>query len=408
MTQNYDVIIIGGGIVGSSLAAHLASEKNKKLRICVINSTNSGMPASEAAAGLLTPFQLNELENPALKEFCFKSFEYFPKFLETINSGTSIKNIDLGYRQAGSLYLIFSNLEFAQKETEIKDLRTIEPKASFLNKADIIKHEPLITKDLIGAYHYPSESYINNPKFLKAVYLYCTENSVEYLNTTVKKLDLRNDLIENVVLDNGQTVSAKKVVLCNGVWANSLLKDVCNIEQPLIKAIKGEIIRVEVCDDNPLLQKIIFCSEGYLVPRPATNQFENDSILIGSTSEEIDLEKIKSPFLNTVSGISSLTNLFKTLVPSSKEYSINNYWAGLRPQTKDKLPIIGKIPGVKNLYCSLGHYRNGILMGPQSGKLLKELILDNYEDPMLKHFQFERLFKIQSKEKSKTVLIPQG
>ncbi len=412
MAQDYDVIIIGGGIIGSSLAAYLASEKSEKLKIALVNSTNLGMMASQAAAGLLTPFQLNELENPVLKDFCFKSFEHFPEFLETITSVPSTKNIDFGYRQAGSLYLIFSNLEFAQKENEIKDLRTIEPKASFLSKVEVPKYEPLVTKDVIGAYHYPSEAYINNPKFLKAIYLYCIEKNVEFLDTAVKKLNLKNNTVENIVLDNGQTISAKKFVLCNGAWANHFLKEIFNTDETLIKPIKGEIIRVEALHATPLLQKIIFCSEGYILPRPATNHFETDSILIGSTSEEIDLEKIRmshgTPLANTVSGISSVLNLFKKLMPNYKDYLIADYWAGLRPQTKDKLPIIGKIAELENLYCSLGHYRNGILMGPYSGKIVKDLILENHSEYNIEHFQIDRLLKPQGKEKLNRSLIPQN
>ncbi len=397
MTQNYDVIIIGGGIIGSSLAAHLAGEK---LKIAIINSSNLGMPASEAAAGLLTPFQLNELENPGLKDFCYKSFEYFPEFLEKISSSPALKNIDLGYRKTGSLYLIFSNLEIAQKENEIKGLRTIEPKASFLNKVDISKYESLVTKDLIGAYHYPSEGLINNPKLLKAIHAYCIEKKVDVLNTTVKKINVKNNVVENLTLGNEETISAKKYVLCNGVWVNNFLKDVLNTDENIIKAIKGEIIRVavETLHATSLLQKIIFCSEGYILPRPATNAFERDSILIGSTSEEIDLSKEKNPFANTTSGTFSLMELFKKLVPKHNDYKIVDSWAGLRPQTKDKLPIIGKIPEVENLYCSLGHYRNGILMGPYSGKILTNLILENYSDDNIEPFQINRLFKSQTRD----------
>ena len=403
MTQDYDVAIIGGGIIGSSLAAHLA---NEKLKTIVINSVNLGMPASEAAAGLLTPFQLNEMENPVLKDFCFKSFEYFPKFLETISSISSTNNIDLGYRQAGSLYLIFSNLEFAQKENEVKEVKLREPKVSFLSKVEIPKYEPLVTKDVMGAYHYPSEAYVNNPKFLKAIYLYCIEKRVEFLSTTVKKINIKNNSVENITLDNGQIISAKKFVLCNGVWATPFLKEVLNTNENIIKAIKGEIIRVGVSRDLHL-QKIVFCSDGYILPRPATNKFETDSVLIGSTSKEVDLSGDMPWNVSTVSGMSSLINLFKTLIPDYKDYSIIDCWAGLRPQTKDKLPIIGKMPEIENLYCSLGHYRNGILMGPYSGKILKDLILENRTEYNIELFKIDRLFKSNNKEKSDYILTSQ-
>ena len=406
MTQDYDVIIIGGGIIGTSLAAQLASEKSKK--IAIVNSNSLGMPASEAAAGLLTPFQINELENPILKDFCFKSFEYFEEFLKTITSSSSVKNIDLGYRKTGSLYLIFSNFEIAQKENEIKDLKAIEPKASFLNKLDVQKYEPLITKDLIGAYHYPSEGYINNPKFLKAIQAYCIDNKVDFINANVKKINIKNNYVENIILDNEVTISAKQYALCNGVWSNHFLKEILNTNENMINAIKGEILRVETLHATSLLQKIVFCSEGYILPRPATNAFETDSVLIGSTSEEVDLDKTENLSSNSVPGISSLMDLFKKLLPTHKNYKITNSWAGLRPQTKDKLPIIGKVPEVENLYCSLGHYRNGILMGPHSGKILKDLMLENDTEYNIEPFQIDRLLKSQSKEKLSRPLIPQN
>ena len=388
MIKNYDVAIVGGGIIGNSLAAHLASAN---LSTVVINSTSLGMPASVAAAGLLTPFQLHELENPLLKDFCFKSYEYFQTFYEMIKSNSKSANIDLGFRQPGSLYLIFSNFEIAQKENELKQFKSIIQGISFLNRQEVLKQEPLITKEIIGAYSYPNEGFINNPRFLKAISSYCIEKKVTFLEKEVIEINIRKNRIESITLNNGEIISANKFVLSNGAWTNKLLKKIFNTNEDIIKSIKGEIVQVEAISEQ-LLQKIIFCSDGYILPRPATNQFEKPSVLIGSTSEEVDIKDNTNIFNNTVSGVSTLTNLLQKLLPGYKNCPVIKLWAGLRPQTKDKLPILGHVEEIENLYCSTGHYRNGILMGPYSGKIIKDLIIENNLEYNIEPFRINRLF----------------
>lgn len=386
MAQNYDVIIIGGGIIGNSISAHLA---NENLKIAVVSTNTLGTPASIAAAGLLTPFQLNEYENPLLKNFCLKSFEYFLSFYELIKSET---NTNLGFNKSGSLYVIFSNLEIAQKESELKEVKNIA-RVSFLNKIEIPKYEPQVTKDTLGAYHYADEGFINNPKFLKAISNYCVERKVSYINYEVTEINIKNDHIESIHLSNGETISAKKYVLSNGTWANKFLRKLFNIDENLIKGIKGEMLQVEAIQELSLLQKILFCKEGYILPRPATNQFEKPSILVGSTSTEVNVEDEKDVFQNTTSGISSLLNLLQKLLPAYKNSQILNTWSGIRPQTKDKLPILGGLEEIENLYLALGHYRNGILMGPLTGKITKDLILGNESEYNIDSFKAERFFK---------------
>lgn len=394
MNKNYDVAIIGGGIVGSALAAHLA---NENLKVVVLKSENLGTPASIAAAGLLSPFQIDELENPLLKDLCFKSFEYLPQFIENILSSPSNSNIDLGYRKSGSLFLLFSNFEFAKKENEIKEIKELEPNVQFVNRVDIEKYEPLLTKEAIGAYHFPSEGYINNPKFLKSVWNSCMYNKVDFLNKKVTRLNMKANVVESISLEDGENIQSKTFVIANGVWANTFLKDLFNLKEDIVSAIKGEIIQLESTEEK-IINKVIFCSEGYITPRPKTNNFETSSILVGSTSELIDIKTNKDPYSASINGLSSLLNLFKKLIPSHNNFHLSNKWSGLRPQTKDKLPAIGKIPGLENLFCSIGHYRNGILMSAFSGMILKDIILGNSMEYNIEPFKVDRFLELKNKE----------
>ncbi len=388
MTQMFDIAIIGGGIIGSSTAAHLAQEG---LKVVLINSSSLGLPASFAAAGLFQ-LQLGELENPKLTNFYIESFKYFPVFYNTLKSSSFLKDIELGFKQTGSFYLTFSKDEITERENEIKELIKVN-NISFLSRDEVYKSESQITKDITGAYFYPEEGFINNPKFLKAILAYCLEQNIKYVSAVISQINIVKNKIEYITLSNGEKLMASKYVLSNGFWANKILKQIFNTDENIIQGVKGEVLQVNQRAGKSL-QKVILCKDGYIVPRPATNTLELDSLIIGGTYEEIDSYCDKDVFRNTVKGIATLSELLKKILPEYANAHILKMWAGVRPNTKDNMPIIGKSE-IDNLYFGLGHFRNGILMGPLTGKVLKDLLLEQNIDVDISPFQINRFKRLQ-------------
>ena len=262
---------------------------------------------------------------------------------------------------------------------------------SFLNKQEVFKLESAVTKEIIGAYHFPKEGYINNPRFLKAIQNHLIQNKATIINSIVESIDLEKNSIESITLKNSEKINAKKYILCNGAWANQLLRQALKLKEDLISAIKGEIIQLEA-KEQLQLNKILFCKEGYILPRPATNKFETNSILVGSTSEEVNIETPNS-FLNSLKAITHLSNLFYKLLPNQQNCHLINQWCGLRPKTKDSLPIMGNVDEIKNLFLALGHFRNGILMGPYTGKIMADLICDEHLEFDINSFNVNRFLK---------------
>ncbi len=387
MVETYDIAIIGGGIIGNSIAAHLAKEN---LKIAIIDPNNLGLPASKAAAGLFQ-IQSSELGNKELIDFCHESFSYFPKFYKEISD--SFENIDLGFRKTGSIYLTFNEEDIKEKENEYNELK-IKPKLSFLKKEEVFILEPKAAKNIVGGFHYPEEGYINNPKFLKAISSYCLANNTVFIESRVEEIAINKNKIQNVVLANGEIIHANKYILCNGAWANKLLKKALNIEQNLIIGVKGEIMQLGVNGQLPI-KNVLLSHNGYIVPRPATNSLEEDSIIVGGTTEEIDIEKTPNIFKNSPEGILKLNRLVENLLPSCTNLPRIKTWAGIRPKTIDSLPIIDTSPDLENLILAVGHYRNGILMGPLTGKIISELILTNSTSFDINKFKCERFLSKQ-------------
>lgn len=161
-----------------------------------------------------------------------------------------------------------------------------------------------------------------------------------------------------VRLEN-ENLYADSVIIAGGAWSAGLVADVQSVD---IEPVKGQMIMFK--GDPGQVKRIVLADGHYIIPR------RDGRVLAGSTLEKSGFDKSTST--------TALDELYKTataLVPCLEGLTIERQWAGLRPGTANGIPYICAVDKVEGLYLHAGHYRNGIVLGPASVKLLVELVL---------------------------------
>ena len=152
-------------------------------------------------------------------------------------------------------------------------------------------------------------------------------------------------------------VSADTIVIAAGSWS-AQVGEVFGITIP-IQPAKGQMLSIRTTQ----LRHVISCDDRYLVPR------KNGEVIIGSTIEFIGHNKDV-----TLEAIQLLAEWADTIVPGISQAPLSRFWAGLRPYSPTRRPILCRAPGLDNLVLATGHHRNGILLAPITGQLITELI----------------------------------
>ncbi len=328
--RSWDVIIVGAGIIGLSLA--IASRK-RGVKVLIVERGEPGQEASHAAAGMLAD---HGDEFPALLAPLAKaSARLYPEFVHELQdeSGTSVDLRDAGTillheGEAGShgeLPALLSDLE--------PDLHCYPHSASYLKERSVYPRA-LISAALKAAKH-------------RAVDISSGAQVREILAAGGQVLGVKTDRT---------TYHAGVVVNCAGAWAGQFPP----ISFPT-RPVKGQMLSVV---DGPALQHVVRSPEVYLVPR------SHGHIVIGSTLEEAGYDKRTVP-----ETIQRLLQLAIKLVPRLEKARIHEAWAGLRPGTPDKLPILGET-AISGYFAATGHFRDGILLAPVTAEAMTELIAD--------------------------------
>ena len=130
---------------------------------------------------------------------------------------------------------------------------------------------------------------------------------------------------------------------------------------------------------DPVRRQVIWSGDCYLVPRP------DGEIVLGATQEEGNYDARP-----TIAGLHALTDALLEIVPAAGSFVVEGAWAGLRPGAPDRRPIIGWAAGVRGLMLATAHYRNGILLGPLTGRLIAREMLGGQPAEELRPFGLER------------------
>jgi glycine oxidase len=369
LTSQTDVLILGGGIIGLSIARGL--HKLGVNDITVVERGTWGQGATWAAAGMLTP-QAETNEVGPFFDLCSRSRDMYPAFAEALLEETGV---DVELDRTGTLCLslngegadeLLSRYEWqreaglAVESLSTDEIRAIEPELS-----------PLVD---LGLY-FPNDWQVENRKLATALRKYAELNSIRLLeNTAAETLTIEKGRVTGAATVVG-AILADTTIVATGAWT-SFIK-LGDGRMPLtVEPVRGQMVSLTAA--RRPLRHVINTHRGYLVPR------RDGRILSGSTSERVGFE-----IANTDNAIEALTKLANDILPNSG-LQVSDRWAGLRPCARDGLPVIGGISGLEGVTIATGHYRNGILLAPVTAKIVAENIVNGREDDVFSTFGPQR------------------
>ncbi len=351
--KSWDVIIIGGGIIGLSLAISL---RRQGLSVLIVERGEPGREASYAAAGMLAGSG-GEIP-PPLRVLAEASARLYPEFVHELEDESGVR-VDL--REQGTI--VFSpdgNFANAAQLLSRKELGSMEPALAMPGPGRPGPSEPWLPAA------YLSERSVDPRALVKAAIEAARHRGVDIsAGAEVAALLVSGDRVTGV--QTAKTIySAAIVVNCAGAWAGCL-----GPHQFPVKPIKGQMLCVI---GGPTLKHVLRSDEVYLVPR------SDGRVVIGSTLEEAGYDK-----RTDVSTIRRLLRAAVEIVPALADARLHDDWAGLRPRTPDDLPILGETSTAR-YFVATGHYRDGILLAPVTAQVMTGLVVGKSPEYDLANF----------------------
>jgi sarcosine oxidase subunit beta len=362
MTETADVVIIGSGIVGSSVAYHLAEAGCTNVLVVEREAHQGKGSTGKSMGGVRAQFATTV--NIQLSRY---SIDFFATFDEQIGYPAD-------YRPHGYLFCATSerHLEYL-KANRKRQLALGVKNVELISRADIVKILPqLRVDDVMGGTYCPTDGFVDPHSVMMGFMLKAREQGVRlWLDTRVTGIEVDNGHVTSVSTTRG-FVSTPVVVNAAGAWAAEVAT-MAGAELP-VEPLRRQLVPTEPFDGLPKrFPMVIDMSTGFHFRR------EGKGILLAWNDPE-ETPGFKTDF--DTSFVEKILTRAASRVPCLADAAVNprRAWAGLYEMTPDHHAIIGPAPNVKGLFFVNGFSGHGVMHSPASGRITADLILQGYSD----------------------------
>lgn len=366
-----DVVIIGGGVIGLSIARELAMRGVRD--VTVIERGDFGKEASWAAGGILAPQVEADRADEFFKLAC-ASRDMYPAFADSLRKETGI---DVEFDQTGTLYVGFTEQDEYELRGRYEWQTSAGLRVEWLTGEEARRLEPNIARNVRYGLRFPDDWQVDNRKLIHAL-VEANRKLGFQLITNCKAASVRIARGRATGIESSSGfISALTIVIAAGAWTSSILASATDFASVKIEPVRGQML----CFKPPpaTARHVIYSSRGYLVPR------RDKRLLAGSTSEHVGFDKRV-----TEEGTASIKSMAFQIMPALKSAAIADSWAGFRPHSPDDLPVLGRAADIEGLFYATGHYRNGILLAPITAEIIAEAVVNRKSSPWLEIFSPDR------------------
>jgi glycine oxidase len=362
--SGYDVVVIGGGVIGAACARAAAL---RDLHTAVLEPGPDAAAASPASAGMLAA-QI-EPSDDLMLGLCVRSRDLYENLAATLQDTTGI---DIAFWRGGIAAVAFDEAQ----ATALGDAAALQRqgglRCDWLSGGEVQERWPGAAPEALGALFASEDGAVDPQALTRALLADARRLGATLLPRPARGLRIAGGRVTGVHTADG-TIDAARVVVAAGAWSPRLE----GLPRTLaVTPVRGQMAATPWPGETP--PAILYYDHGYILTRGA-------EAVLGSTMEHAGFD-----CRVTNEGLAQIFRSATRLLPALARLPVQRTWAGLRPMTADGRPILGPDPDVGGLYYATGHGRNGVLLAALTGETIGDLLAKGETDLDLAPFRPDR------------------
>lgn len=360
--SGYDAVVVGGGLLGTALGYHLARDGARTL---LIDRADTGR-ATDAGAGILSP-ETNSRDPEAWFRLACEAVEYYPALIERLRED---QDGDTGYARCGKLVVAVTDDEIEPFERARGIIFERRQRRGAPRPEDLHEISAAEARELFpalarphGAIYSRVAARVDGRLLNRALMAAATRRGLTIRKGGVERLTIERGAVQGVVSE-GEPIAADAVAIAGGAWSEAFGKQLG--VHIAVEPQRGQIVHLGLRGtDTERWPMVSAFHHHYLVAWP------DSRVVAGATRET------GSGFAphTTADGVRQVLAEAIRVAPGLAPAEIREIRVGLRPFTRDGIPVLGPIPGTAGAFLATGHGPTGLTLGAYSAMVVARQLL---------------------------------